>query len=101
MSMSVALFSKVSSLLCTQRSVIYERFLFREPQNTFEIRADKRMEQGNGKKGFEEQLVSEADAESEAESEAGSERGALPAKQPLILLWNRYQASTSSFVQLS
>ena len=95
MSMSVESFSKVSLLLCTQCSVIYERNVFREPQKTFEIRANKVMDQGNGKKGFEEQLVSEA------ESEAGAEKSAKPPKQPLILLWNRYQASTSSFVQLS
>ena len=101
MSMSVESLSNVSSLLCAQCSLIYERNVFREPQKNFEIRANKMMDQGNGKKGFVEQLVSEAGAESEAESEAGSEKSDKLGKQPLILLWNRYQASTSSFSQLA
>ena len=91
---NVESFCKVSSLLCTRCSVIYERIVIREPQKNFEIRADKRMDQGNGKEGFVEQLVSDAGAESEAESEAGAEKSDKPGKQPLILLWNRYQAST-------
>ena len=84
MSMSVESFSKVSSLLCTQCSVIYERLVFRDPHT------DKRMEQSDGKEGFVGQLVYEAGAE----SEAGAEKNPKPNKQPLILLWNRYQAST-------
>ena len=87
---NVESFSKVSSLLCTRCSVIYERIVIREPQKNFEIRAEKRMNQGNGKEGFVEQLVSDAGAE----SEAGAEKSDKPGKQPLILLWNRYQAST-------
>ena len=97
MSMSVESVSKVSLLLCAQCSLIYKRVMFREPPKNFETRADKRMDQGNGKEGFVKQSVSEAGAESEAKSEAGGEKSGKPGKQPLILLWNRYQASTSSF----
>ena len=66
---------------------MYEIVVYREPKKTFEMRADKRMDENNGK-----QLTLEADAEDEAFAEKNPKQGA---KQPLILLWNRYQASTS------
>ena len=52
------------------------------------------MDDGNGEERFAvQQLVFEAGAEGEAEIEA--EKSAKHgAKQPLILLWNRYQATT-------
>ena len=48
------------------------------------IRADKKMNQ-DGEEGFAEQLV----------AEAGAEKILTHPKQPLILLWNRYQASAN------
>ena len=45
----------------------------------------------DGEEGFAEQLVAEAGAE----SEAGAEKILTHPKQPLILLWNRYQASAN------
>ena len=72
--------------------MIFERVVFRRPEKTFEKRADTRMGDGNGEEGFAEQHVFEAGNEGEAdiEAEKSSKHGV---KQPLILLWNRYQAS--------
>ena len=50
------------------------------------------MGDGNGEEGFAEQHVFEAGAEGEAEIEA-EKSSKHRVKQPLILLWNRYQAS--------
>ena len=51
------------------------------------MRADRRMDESNGEESFAEQLVFEAGAEKNPKHGE---------KQPLILLWNRYQASTSA-----
>ena len=73
---------------------MYERVVYRGPKKTFEMRADKRMDESNDKEGFTEQLAFEAGAEEdEAFAEKNPNHGAKP---PLILLWNRYQASTSA-----
>ena len=88
--LSVEQCRKASSHLCT---AMYERVVYRGPKKTFEMRADKRMDKSNDKEGFAEQLAFEAGAEDEALAEKNPKHGA---KQPLILLWNRYQASTSA-----
>ena len=56
------------------------------------MRADTRMDDGNGEEGFAEQHVFEAGAKGEAKIEA-EKSSKHRVKQPLILLWNRYQAS--------
>ena len=68
-------------------TAMYEGDVCRGPEKSFEMRVDKMMDKGNG-----EQIASETFTEKSPKHQE---------KQPLILLWNRYQARSSAVTTLT